>query len=56
MTKAELVRMLARVPDDAEVLAFDADVGVHHPVTGMLFVPPIISLIPGKVILQTDEL
>lgn len=56
MTKAELIRMLARVPDDAEVLAFDPDGDGHHPVTGMLFVPPMISLVPGKIILQTDEL
>jgi hypothetical protein len=56
MTKAELIRMLARVPDDAEVLAFDADGDGHYPVTGILFVPPIIPLVPGKVILQTDEL
>lgn len=56
MTKAELIRLLARVPDDAEVLAVDADGDGHYPVTGMLFVPPLISLVPGKVILQTDDL
>lgn len=56
MTKAELIDLLCRVPDDAEVLAFDRDGAGHYPVTGMLFVPPMISFVPAKVILQTDEL
>lgn len=36
MTKADLIQLLADVPDDAEVVAFNDDHGGNCPVTGIV--------------------
>ena len=52
MIKAELIRMLKKVPADAEIWALDGEVAEYRPVTGMVY-----STTDGRtfVELQTDD-